>query len=347
MPTLGAGGAERVVFELARHLPAYGFDVSVASLMGGGALESFFTSAAIPTRVFQRRGPFGSAAFHFALTAIRETRPQIVHTHLFGADLWGRLAALLSRVPVIVSTEHNAYPDQGFLKRGLKSFFARHTSSVVAVSSVVKEYMKDVDHIPAKKIRLIRNGIDLSRVVPRSTRSFRDVPALIVVGRLEQQKGHATLFKALALVRRPWTLEIAGTGPLERELRNLANRLGIAPRIRWLGYRADVPELLARADLFCFPSRWEGLGLALVEAAAAGVPVLASDLPVLREVLPHEGTYAAAGDVTAWAEALRGILTDPQPAVQRAEQAVSRIHKEFSVDRMVKNYASLYQELLK
>ena len=345
IPTLNAGGAERLVFELVTHLPEQSFESQAVAIMGGGPLEGLFRERGLACTVFSRRGPFGSFAFFPLLKLFRRERPDIVHTHLYGADAWGRLAARCAGVPFIFSTQHNVEPSLFCAKRWVCQWLAHLTTAFVAVSAVVKQDMQRLG-LPEKKIRVILNAIDVEKIVPRTARAFSDVPRLLTVGRLNLQKGYLVLFKALAMVKRPWTLEIVGEGSSEAELRALADRLQIAPRIHWLGYRSDVPQLLARADVFCFPSYWEGLGLALIEAAATGVPIVASDLKVFREIVPTGPTYAPVGDVPTLARALDGVLRDPYEAIQRAQQQVPLIRQRFSLEVMVKAYADLYRSFL-
>lgn len=348
MPTFSAGGAERIVYELAARLPLHGFHIEVVSLMGGGPLEALFDAASIPYVMFERRGPFGVGGFFHLQSYLTRTRPHIVHTHLFGADLWGRLAAALARTPNIVMTEQNVHPEFGVVKREINRSLAGITDVCVALSCAVKRDMIARMRIPSKKIRVIRGGIDMRCVLPRPPRAFRDPPRLITIGRLAPQKGHTILLQALARVRRPWTLDIVGAGPQESELRALAERLGLAPRLRWLGYRDDVPRLLAQSDLFCFPSLWEGLGLALIEALAAAVPSVASDLPVFREEFGDMITsYAAVGDVSTLADAIEGVLQNPSSALQRAQSATETIRSAFSADQMVAAHADMYRQLLR
>ena len=148
-------------------------------------------------------------------------------------------------------------------------------------------------------------------------------------------------------MKRPWRLRVVGAGPLEKRLRQLAERLQISSRIEWLGYRDDVPDLLAESDVFCFPSRYEGLGLAAVEAAAAGVPIIASDLPPLRELFgPDDVRFVAAGDVPAWSHAVAAVLDDPVDAVLAAARVVPAIRAKADITLMVRQYATLYRELL-
>jgi len=347
LPAFGIGGAERLVLDLSSGLIKNGFDVEAFGILDGGALESAFVERGIPTRVFHRRDPFGISTVRDLVRVFRLERPSIVHTHLFGADAWGRLAAFLARVPTVISTEHNVNPSYAWIHRLVNRIFARKTRAVVAVSQAVKETSVERDHVPSEKIRVIANGIDMQQVIPRGAHGFHDVPRLITVGRLYPQKDHATLFKALALVKRPWRLSVAGDGPLRAELVSLAQRLNIASRITWLGIRQDVPNLLATSDLFCFPSRWEGLGNAALEAAAAGLPVLLSDIPPLREAFkPSDALFAPPGDVPAWAHAISSILDDPGKAVHRAARAVPSVQAKYSLDAMVTRYAELYRSFV-
>jgi glycosyltransferase involved in cell wall biosynthesis len=347
MPSFGVGGAEQVVLGLASGALRQGYEVSVIGMLQDGALRSVFRERGIRTRLLSRRDPFGVSTVLDLVRIFRIERPDIVHTHLFGADAWGRLAAFLARVPVVVSTEHNINPSYGMVKRFVNRLFSRWTDTIVAVSDAVKRVSVEQDHIPSEKFRVIPNGIDLERLVMRGGHGFHDVPRLITVGRLYPQKDQATLLKALALVKRPWMLTVVGDGPLGGELRSLADRLGIASRIKWLGTRNDVPELLAGSDLFCFPSQWEGLGNAALEAAAAGVPVVLSDIPPLREAFEKsDATFVMPQDVPGWARAIEDALADPAPVVARALRAAPRIRANASLDQMVTSYLALYRSLL-
>jgi glycosyltransferase involved in cell wall biosynthesis len=350
MPSFGVGGTEQVVLSLATGLlnDAHGCDVSVVSLFEGGALQGVFQERGIRTRVLTRRDPFGISTVIDLVRLFRIERPDIVHTHLFGADAWGRLAAFFARVPVVISTEHNVNPSYRIVHRFVNRLFSRWTDAVVAVSESVKRVSLEQDGVPAQKLRVIPNGIEIDRIALRGGHGFHDVPRLITVGRLYPQKDHATLLKALALVRRPWKLSVVGDGPLRTSLRALAEQLGIASRVCWLGTRHDVPELLASSDVFCFPSRWEGLGNAALEAAAAAVPTILSDLPPLREAFRTDDTrFVAAGDVPGWARAIESVLAHPAEAVTRALRAAPALRANVSSDRMVAMYLELYHSLLR
>jgi glycosyltransferase involved in cell wall biosynthesis len=217
---------------------------------------------------------------------------------------------------------------------------------IVAISGAVARYEKRNLGVREDRIQIIPNGIEMSEIARRSVRPFQEIPRLLFVGRLVPQKGHAVLLNALARVPPPWQLEVVGTGPLERDLRELTERLGIASRVHFLGEQRDVNARYANADLFCFPSQWEGMGLVLVEAMAAGTPILASDLLATREFAPKSRLVDPAS-IDAWAEAIRTTLADPSSAIAEAQKAEPVIRKKFGVEQMVERYAEMYRSIIK
>lgn len=345
--SLNAGGAERLVLELAKRQTAQGFVVQVLALLRGGPLEDEYRRAGVRFTILGYAWPYGLDTLWKTYAFLRDEKPQIAHTHLFAADVWGRTAAWLARVPAIVSTEHNSNQDFGWIRRSCKKLTNRFAARLIAISQIVKKEMEKREGADPKKIETIPNGIDMSRVIERPARHFRDVPRLLTVSRLTKQKDLATLFKALALVKGQWILQVAGTGEEESELKNLARRLGLESRVEFLGYREDVPVLLAQSDIFCLPSRWEGQGLAVLEAAAAGVPMIVSDLPVLHETMDKdETTFVTSGDVPAWAHAIETMLTEQEGFVARAQSAKARIREKYPIEKMVSAYARIYRGLI-
>jgi glycosyltransferase involved in cell wall biosynthesis len=146
-------------------------------------------------------------------------------------------------------------------------------------------------------------------------------------------------------VESPWQYTIVGGGPLERELKELSESLGIASRVRFVGASLDVPKFLQESDAFLFPSRWEGLGSAVIEAASIGLPVLTSDLPALASVFPASQRLPI-DDPTAWAKAIRALVRDPARAQASAQRLMPGIRSRFHPNTIVGQYARLYQELL-
>ncbi|MEK6575905.1 MAG: glycosyltransferase family 4 protein, partial [Chloroflexota bacterium] len=213
----------------------------------------------------------------------------------------------------------------------------------------------DVEGVPGSKIVRIHYGLDPATVTmrarPGALRSElgigRDVPLIGAVGRLTEQKGLRYLIEALARVRRlapDARLVIAGDGPLRGMLEAQAAPLGEA--VRFLGWRNDVPSVMADLDVLCVPSLWEGFGLVTLEAMALSKPIVASRVSALSEIVVHgeTGLLAPPADSAALADAITPLLTDPARARAMGERGRARLEKEFTVQRMARQHAVVYRE---
>ncbi len=346
--SLNFGGAERMLLDLTRGLKEEGYDVSVATVVGGGLMVGDFSEAGVEVKIFRKRGKIGLGVIWQICRYLRRERPAIVHTHLFGGDTWGRIAAILARVPVIISTEHNTNTDEGGMKRFVKKFLSFFTKKIVAVSGAVKDYSVSVDHIKIKKIEVIQNGIDVSQFANIPEKKFNSPPVIGVIGRLEPQKGHEYLFEALNLIKTiPWVLWVVGDGSLKNDLERLAKDLSLRERIIFLGARRNIPEILSQTDIFVLPSLWEGLGLALLEAAAAGKPVVASRVGGVLEIIEDgkNGILVEAKNVKSLAEGLEHVLLGENEAHEMGRAAREAVVEKFSAGKMVELYKKLYKNI--
>lgn len=337
-------GAERVAFDLLCALRDRGAEVALIACVPGGNMAEEAKAANLHYTEARAQSRFELA--RWMRKEFKARQPDIWHTHL-GADLWAGLMLSRSSRAHWVSTLHNL--DRGLspaynVARAMAYARVRH---LVCVSKAVSDYAGNLYRVPEKKRSVIPNGIDLKRVIERASGVPSDLPKLITVGRLSPQKDQATLLRALAHIRRPWQLDIVGTGSERLALERLAETLGIRPRIRFLGSVNNVPQLLAESDLFLFPSRWEGQGLVLLEAVAAGLPFIASDLPVFREMFDETAAiYAPAGEVEAWQRAIESFLSDSAPALVRAQTARRIVREHYALDHMADSYLALYHKLL-
>lgn len=360
---LRGAGAERIVHDLATRLDRARFDPFVLALKSAsehddGHFARQLRDARVPVFPLRVRSKLDLSRVIPLVRLLRRLKPRLLHAHLFHANLVARLVAPLAGSPVVVSTHH-------VVERrplGPRFFLDRATAPLddrtVAVSQACARFARDVGGARPGRLVVIEDGIDLvpyRATGPEQAASVRAAldlaPGTLLVGavgRLDPQKGHPELLRAWARVRVAFpeaVLLIAGEGPDHSALERLARELGIARSVRLLGFRGDVPALLAALDLFVMPSRWEGFGLALVEALASGKACVASSADSLPEVLGDAGVLVPPRDPQALAAAIGRLLAD---AGERARLGVlARARAElFSVERMVRRYEALYSELL-
>jgi glycosyltransferase involved in cell wall biosynthesis len=282
--------------------------------------------------------------------AVREERPDLVHTHLVHADVYGALAARRLRLPH-VSTRHN---DDRYLLgpfRYVDRAFARRARCLIAISDAVRVFLERAGHDAAKLVT-IRYGLDElpqepSDPDPAAAGIQADAPLALAVGRLIEQKDHATLLRAFARVQTDLPearLAILGAGPLEGELRALAAELGLGEAVVLPG-RTAIRDWLERADVFVHTSRWEGFGIVLLEAMLASLPIVATSVSAIPEVVvPGEtGALVAAGDVEGLARELLRLLADPELARRLGEAGLRRARAEFSVAHMTEQTLEVYR----
>jgi glycosyltransferase involved in cell wall biosynthesis len=352
----GPGGAERMVPSLAEALMRGGDQPTVATLKSGWMTQRA-EAAGIPVWVEpQRRGLDLRWVFRFARRLSRE-RIDVLHTHEFGMNSYGGAAALLSRTPAI-STIHGRHWVVDRRRRRVAYRLLRALGiPIIAVSRDLAGFLEQGLGLPRDRLEVVHNGIPIEPALRAEERAERraavrsqlgippKVPLLIAVGNLYPVKDHATLLHALSRLPDAW-LAIAGRGDQEENLRRLASELGIAERVRLLGLRDDIPSLLAAGDVFVQPSRSEGLPLAVLEAMANQIPVVATDVGGVREVVhdAETGFLVGSGDPATMAVAVSRILSSPDRGASLAAAANARVREEFSVERMLSRYRALYTD---
>jgi glycosyltransferase involved in cell wall biosynthesis len=349
LPTLSAGGgAERLVMQLAARMPDSDYEAHIITNVRGGGLEDSLRKQNIPFTVLNRQGIFGRFKNITRLkNLLKDLQPDIVHTNLFAADLWGRISAHMAGCKNVVTTIHNVQNYYGklgvFFMRILKSY----SKIYIAISKDVAGYIKETLHVSSSKIKTIPNGVETTKIVKRQNRPFHDVPKLLFIGRLEPQKNPDIFLRAIAEVRGRFECSIYGEGSMENELKHLADELGILPRIYWNGVVENTNDVYAKHDIFILPSAWEGFGLVAVEAAVAGIPMVVTDLPVMRELFKEKVKMAKPGSVEDLTEAIEDILDRPAESINKAQQLSSQDFSMYSIDKMTADHVDLYNSLVK
>jgi glycosyltransferase involved in cell wall biosynthesis len=288
---------------------------------------------------------------------LRRERPDLFHAHMSSpvACKWGLAAAVAARVPAVLGTvqvggyeppDRSAYWQLRALARGVDRY--------LAVSRDIARELVEQLGWPGEKIEVSYNAVDLRRVEVEAPPGLREQlgageirPLVLTPARLDAQKGHRTLFEAIAQVPDA-VFVLAGEGPEREPLEALAAQLGIAGRVRFLGRREDVPQLLAACDVFALPSLYEGSSLAVLEAMAAGAPVASSAIGGTDELIEdgRSGLLVPPGDAVALAGALRRLLDDPQLRERLAARARERVERDLTRERMAARVTGVYRELL-
>jgi glycosyltransferase involved in cell wall biosynthesis len=288
---------------------------------------------------------------------LREERPMIFHAHLnwLLSCKYGFLASVLAHVPIVIATmQQYMKPPWGrtvYLQHRLvEKFIDRY----IAVSDAVAQQLRKTFHVPAYKIHVIHNSIPIDRFNCTASQAFKaklnlgsERQVVLTVARLDPQKGYSYLLEAIQHVHDA-IFVIAGDGPEKTALEVQADKLGIDDRVIFLGYRQDIPELLAGCDLFVLPSLYEGLPLSILEAMAAGKAVVATAVGGTPEaVLDGEtGLLVPPSDPVALARAIREILSNPSLLRKMGATGRERVVREFSSATMVHRISHLYEELM-
>jgi len=356
IPTLDPSGAEKQLALLARGLPRPAFDVHVCCLTRGGDYQRWLEDAQIPCTVLHKRFKFDPLALARLKGLISDFQPDLLHTWLFAANAYGRLACgATPRCPIIISERCVDLWKAGW-QHWLDRHLAQRTTALVANSRSVATFYRERG-FPEGRITVIPNGIDLPPNAPDRDRFRRDlgipldVPVVLFTGRLARQKRVDDLlwsFELLRAVRGHVLFLIAGDGPERVRLQEFANRLSLENHVRFLGRRDDIPQLLAASDLFWLASDYEGMSNSVMEAMAAGLPVIASDIPANRElVLPGEtGFLVPVGDRAGFAQFAERVLFDHDLAGTLGLAGRERMQAEFSVEAMVRGHQALYERVL-
>jgi len=356
--TFMVGGAEEMVLNLIRHLPAR-FEPVVCCINEAGPIGEEIRRTGVPFHVLHL-DPGIRRPWHVLGIArhLRAVQPDIVHTFLLTASLYGRLGAILAGVPIVIGTEVNIYEHKQPHHALAERLLMRGTDRVVVSAESVREFYLRQVHADPARVDVIYNAVDWSQLqttTPRDAmRSSLGVPQAAtlagIIARLTKQKAHQYLFDAMASTPELHALHllVVGDGDLREELRAQVERLGLASRVHFLGARRDLGDLLAAIDLFVMPSLWEGLPLSMVLAMGAGLPVVATRVAGIPEVVRdgETGLLVPPADVPALGSALARLATDPALRRTMGAAAAAFVHPRFGVDGYVAALTDLYDRLL-
>ena len=341
------GGTERQMSELIRRLDPARFRVHVACFHREGAWLPRVVERAASVVEFPIRG-FAKPAtawqlINFARWCRRE-RIAVVQTCDLYANIFGLPGAALAGVPVRIGSRRELNPDKTDGQIRLQRLAYRLATKVVANSQAARQ-MLEQEGVATSSIAVIPNGLDLNAFAERRpTGSIRNI---ITVANLRREKSHETLLAAAAVLVRTYPglrFQIVGDGPRRRELEELSRARGLDAHVEFLGHREDIPTLLAAADAFVLPSRTEAFPNGAIEAMAAGLPVVASDVGGLRDLIAkgRTGVLVPPGDPDALARALQSFIDNPAGAEAIGRAGRAEVHQRYAFDRMIASFEDLY-----
>ena len=346
--SLDRGGAEKALLALCRG--SQGHRLAVAYLKGKGELAAEFQAAGVAVHDLDVRGLRAARSLGRLASLVRAFAPDVVHSHLFKADVLAASVVGGARAarPALVSTKHNVdlYLTNP-VWRGLGRAAARRADAVIAISDGVAQFLRETlgERLLRRPIAVVRYGIEPSSL-PR--RAPPGTGTMLCVARFAPQKDHDTLFDGavLAARERPMRLVLVGRGALESALRERARTMA-GVDISFAGFTDDPTPHYDAADVIVLPSRWEGLGLVLVEAALRGRPAIATDVGGIAEVVVDRttGMLVPPGDPRALADAMLTLAANPDRAAQLGRNAEAHARERFSVARTVADTERIYERV--
>jgi glycosyltransferase involved in cell wall biosynthesis len=350
--SLQAGGLEMLVRNLVQSAAMADVSMLVCCLDERGVFADDVEPAGCRVVVLPRKRGWDLGGIFRLARFFRNEGITVVHTHSLDPMFYGGLAAWLTGVPTRIHTQHNIWLTTYGWKEQLKFFLASKIfTKIVAVSEETQRGMQPY-HIPALRRLTILNGIDVERFSqPRPTPSLRTSKPFVIgtVARLSPEKGVHRLLEAFARLHAAYThvqLHVIGDGPERVRLETQAAQLGIASFVTFFGYQKHVEAFLPALDLFVLPSLTEGIPLALLEAMAARVAVVATAVGGMPEVVVHResGLLVPPNDPAALQKAIVELMTQPQERLRMAEKGSKRIRERFDLAVMAQAYRRLYLE---
>ncbi|MFH1036327.1 MAG: glycosyltransferase [Pseudomonadota bacterium] len=357
--SLNPGGLERMVLDMVRGLSADGYPCLVYCLQEPGQWGEELERTGTPVRLVKKQEGIDLSLPGKLARHLRQDKVDLFHSHNKGPLLYTCLASALSGVP-LVSTKHGRNDPDRWDELWLNRFSALFCKAIVAVSDDALQVVRQREHIPARKVAMIHNGVDTEHPAadPARLAALRqefgiepDDLVIINVARLSFEKNHALLLEAFGLLAPEMPtakLLLVGDGQKRQALQKQAADLGLSERIIFAGMRDRVPEILQLAHVFALSSDIEGLSISILEAMAAGLPVVATDVGGNRELVTpsQNGLLAPPRAAAELSQALARVLSDQDLRLGMGQESRRRVCRDFSLRGMVRRYEELYLRLL-
>lgn len=358
--SLEKGGAERFLVSLAKNLNTSKIKATVCCLNWKGRWATELEEKGIPVIALNKKGKLDFVAFRKLVEIIKESKFDIVNTHLWTADVFGRLAAICAGTKIIISTAQNVDIWKQWWHRFIDKLLVSRTAQIIAVSEAVKEYYHKKIGIPLNKITVIPNAVevekfetkyDITKLYDEFSVSPNDF-ILACIGRLSEQKGQKYLLEAMSLLRNDYPqlkVLFVGYGEKEKSLNELAHKLNIYNSVRFLGYRSDIPQILQLSNALVLPSLYEGLPLCVLEAMAAARPVITTKIGGVQNLVVNgeTGYTVAPADGKALAISISNLINFPENSLLLGIKGKELVVNNYSIKKIADQTSDLLSALLK
>jgi sugar transferase (PEP-CTERM/EpsH1 system associated) len=352
----GRGGAEKALVDLAVRIDRTRYNVTVCATRSAGNYQPLLDEAGVRTIILDRNSRWETYKLLGLLRLMRRERIDILHTHLFGSNTWGRILGKLAGVPVIIAHEHWSSKSQREV--WVDRLLYRLSDRILVPSEASKRIVMEMERIPARCLSVLYNGVDISHFTPGSASGCEvrrelglrcEELVIGTVGRLSPEKGGVdVLIRAVERLRGDHPrvrLVVVGDGPLRPDLEKVADDLG--SNVIFTGTRTDVARILSAMDIFVLPSLKEAMPIALLEAMAMRLPVVATHVGGVPEIVEdgENGILVPPGDEPALHAALQRLADDPALISTLAHAGQAHVQANFTLDSMVARVEQLYNSL--
>jgi glycosyltransferase involved in cell wall biosynthesis len=351
--TLNTGGAETLLVDLCLRWKRDGISPEVFLLHDGSpTYQTRLQDAGIHVTVSSQSRLYSPRHVGELAGLISRKRFDLVHVHLYPAQLWAATALKVTPgAPLGITTEHNTWNRRREHRwcRPIDRWMYSQFRLAICIGTATKSSLDAWLGPDVCPTCVVPNGIDLTRFHQRNSPArlsdaINGAPTILCVGSLTDRKDQETLVRAIAEVDEVHVLLI-GDGPLKQAVQHVARKLRVDSRVHFLGIRHDVPELIASAELYVQPSRTDGFCIATLEAMAGGLPVIASDIPGLGDIVADCGLLFPAGDHHRLAECIRSLLLDSALRKELSARGTNRA-RQFSVDETAAQYQRIFETLV-
>ncbi|MEJ8734542.1 glycosyltransferase [Mediterraneibacter sp. ICN-202921] len=350
---LGMGGAENITINIAQYIDQKRFDVKIISMFSEeycvDKYKAIIEKYKIPV-IYLNKKPGLDLSIIFKLRSIlKKEKPDVLHTHRYSC-VYALLPSIICRVPGRVHTVHNVADKEipGAYRKLMKIAYHFFGVTAVAINEGVKDSIRECYKLAGDVVPIIKNGVDITKFYSGKKASTL---TLINVGRFSPQKNHKLLIKCMANIlkeNKNIKLVLIGEGELKNEIEQLVSELKLNENVHFTGNVSNVEEYLAAADIYVMTSDYEGLPLSVIEAMAAGLPIVTTKAGGVVNLVKdgQNGILVDVGDEEAISDAVLNLIKDSEKRQEMGEKS-QELAKEYSVERMVEEYEKLYLKLRK